>query len=286
MKRNAILSYYEQAGWDYEAWSRSFQMHFGYWKRGIPWWNREEMLRQMNRELLSRVGLSQRKRVRVADLGCGLGSTLCEAARLEEGWELRGLSLVPWQVEQARLRSEGLGICFEQGDYSACPWEAEYLDGAWCLESACHASGEGKGDLVQDVARVLKPGARWVVVDGFTRGAAASSPLYRKLLQQVSSFWAMECFPGEEAFRHELEAAGLELLQVEDLSWRVAPSVLHVPWVTLKYFLVQLLHPRHRMNRESWRHIAACLLSPFVGLNRKRFAYQMWIIRKPEVKLS
>jgi len=281
VKRDAILSYYEKAGWDYRAWSRHFHMHFGFWKPGIPWWHREKMLEQMNQEVIDRLGLDPHQPADVADLGCGLGATLRQAAEHAPNWRLRGLSLVPWQIRQARARNDGQEIRFEQGDYTACPWEDGFLNGAWSLESACHATGEAKTDLVREISRVLKPGARWVVADGFTRKASEAAGIYQWMLKKSAAFWAMECFPDQEAFRRAVTEADLEVVQVEDISWQIAPSVLHIPMVTLKYFLVQLFHPRHRMNRESWRHIAACLLSPWLGLNRKRFSYMIWVIRKP-----
>jgi len=281
VKRDAILTYYQNAGWDYRAWSRDFHMHFGFWKRGIPWWSREEMLKQMNLEVFSRLSLTREQAAEVADLGFGLGASLRQASEHAPSWTLKGLSLVPWQVEQARARNHDRRIQFEQGDYTGCSWEDNSLDGAWCLESACHASGDGKGDLVKEVARILRPGAYWVVADGFTSQAGDANRFYQWILRKSSDFWAMECFPDEDAFLAEVEAAGLEPVSKEDISWRVAPSVLHIPFVTLCYFLVQLVHPRHRMTRQSWRHIAACLLSPWVGLNRKRFSYMLWVIRKP-----
>ena len=239
------------------------------------------MLRQMNQEVLSRLALDRKPSAEVADLGCGLGATLRQAAREYPSWLLRGLSLVPWQIEQARRRSPETGIEFEKGDFTDCPWPDESLDGAWNLESACHAPGPGKKELVRELARVLKPGARWIVADGFLQGKEPPGFLYRKLVMTVSDFWALDQFPQAEAFRREIEAAGLEIVEARDISWQIVPSVLHIPGVTLKYFLVQWLHPRHRLTRESWRHVAACVLSPWIGLNRKRFAYMMWVIRKP-----
>jgi SAM-dependent methyltransferase len=201
--------------------------------------------------------------------------------RAYPAWNCRGLSLVPWQIEQARLLTGGTSIRFEEGDFTACPWAEASLDGVWNLESACHAPGPGKAELVREVARILKPGGHWVVADGFLKGTPPPGPLYKKLLHVVSDFWALDGFPEAQAFRQELEAAGLEVVEARDISMRIVPSVLHIPWVTLKYFLTRILHPRRRLTRESRRHIGACVLSPFVGLNRSQFSYMIWVIRRP-----
>ena len=36
--------YYEEAGMDYAAWSPAFNMHFGWWRRGMNPFRREPML--------------------------------------------------------------------------------------------------------------------------------------------------------------------------------------------------------------------------------------------------
>ena len=47
--------YYEEAGPDYAAWSQHFNMHFGFFRRGMNPFNREAMLEQMNHEVLDRL---------------------------------------------------------------------------------------------------------------------------------------------------------------------------------------------------------------------------------------
>ena len=39
-----MVRYYEEAGPDYEAWSPSFNMHFGYWEGGANPFDREAMV--------------------------------------------------------------------------------------------------------------------------------------------------------------------------------------------------------------------------------------------------
>jgi hypothetical protein len=59
---------------------------------------------------------------------------------------------------------------------------------------------------------------------------------------------------------------------VEDISWRVALSVMHVPFVSLTLVLARL---RRGERFEGWRlsNMVASLLTMVVGLMRWRFRY-------------
>jgi len=55
--RIGLEQYYSEAGPDYAAWSREFNMHFGYYRAGSKPLHREAMLEQMNAEVLARLQL-------------------------------------------------------------------------------------------------------------------------------------------------------------------------------------------------------------------------------------
>ena len=67
-----LATYYTEAGMDYRAWSRGFNMHFGYWRQWLNPLARERMLEEMSRQVFRRLDLAPG--MRVHDLGCGLGA--------------------------------------------------------------------------------------------------------------------------------------------------------------------------------------------------------------------
>ena len=116
-----LEQYYSEAGPDYGAWSREFNMHFGYYRKGANPLDRESMLERMNAEVLDRLRLGDTAEPRLLDLGCGLGATLRSFARRLPQARLFGLTRVPWQVERARVLNQAAG-CGErvqviEGDY-------------------------------------------------------------------------------------------------------------------------------------------------------------------------
>ena len=170
--RIGLEQYYSEAGPDYAAWSPAFNMHFGYYRAGANPLNREAMLEQMNAEVLGRLHVDGIFEPKLVDLGCGLGATLRSLARRLPQARLLGVTRVPWQVEQARARNEAAGfgerISVLEGDYedsSLLP--SSGYDGVYALESSCHAHGADKGRLLAEMHRLLRPGGRLVVADGF-----------------------------------------------------------------------------------------------------------------------
>src|SRR5688572_29453614 len=77
-----LIAYYEQAGPDYEEWSRAFNMHFGYFRAGLNPFLREPMLHEMNRQALERLRLNPDSDGLLVDLGCGVGATVRFAASM------------------------------------------------------------------------------------------------------------------------------------------------------------------------------------------------------------
>src|SRR5215467_13271236 len=105
----SLEQYYSEAGPDYAAWSREFNMHFGYYHAGANPFHREAMLEQMNAEVLARLQVSGIDEPQLLDLGCGLGATLRSIARRLPKAKLVGLTRVPWQVEHGRALNEVAG---------------------------------------------------------------------------------------------------------------------------------------------------------------------------------
>src|SRR5215813_1441756 len=111
--RDALVRYYSEAGPDYAAWSPSFNMHFGYWAWGLNPFDREAMLERTNGEVVARLDVGSGAS-HVADLGCGLGATARHLTRRYLRARVTGLTIVPWQVEQARrLGSERIDFVEE-----------------------------------------------------------------------------------------------------------------------------------------------------------------------------
>jgi ubiquinone/menaquinone biosynthesis C-methylase UbiE len=234
----------------------------------------------MNQEVMHRLHLTDQSSTdvpaRVLDMGCGLGATLRSFARSLPQANLDGITLVPWQLDQGRQFNEacpeGRRITLQLSDYEHTSFPSESFDAVYALESSCYAQGANKSAFLKEAHRLLRPGGRIVVADGFLGPGRLRGPqnaIFRRLCQ----CWAIETLGEVGRFKSELERLGFTDIVAEQVQSRVTPSVLHVPWVTLKFFLTTVLFSERKMTVARWNNILAPVLLPFVGFPVGPMAY-------------
>lgn len=270
--------YYEEAGPDYAAWSSSFNMHFGFFRAGMNPFNREAMLEQMNSEVLDRLRLAPSSSARILDMGCGVSATLRSIARKLSAADLHGITLVPWQLEQGRRINESSPqtshIHLALADYEATGFPSESYDAVYAVESSCYGTGAGKSRLIREAHRLLRPGGRLVVADGFVSQGKFRGP-QRAIFRKLCECWVIETLGDIQAFTDEVHRAGFRDISVERIQARVTPSVLHVPFVTVKFLLTDVLFGPRKMTAARWNNVLAPVLLPFVGFPLGPLAYYL-----------
>ena len=272
-----IVRYFEVAGPDYAAWSPSFNMHFGYYERGQNPFRREPMLERMNRLVLEALQLPEDRAAAIGDFGCGLGATARYVAARRPRAAVTGFTIVPWQVHNGnRMSAEAAldrQVRLVEADFTRTPLTAASLDAAYALESGCYATGSDKADLLQELARTVKPGGRVVIVDGFRKD---SRPLWQPLAwiyRTACRSWALREMADIEAFTATLAAQGFADIERRELSWRVAPSFAHVPFLIVKFAVQRLLAGDLGWKLERWHNLMGPFFGALLGLARRRFGY-------------
>jgi SAM-dependent methyltransferase len=280
----SVVSYYRATTADYRAWSRNLNMHFGYWRWGLSPFDRERMIEEMTAQVLARLERGGRPLSRVADLGCGAGAPAAYLLRARPALRLDGVTLLPEQVAIARDAAARAGVhdraAFHAMDYTATRFEDGAFDGAMAIESACHAPGTDKAAFVREAARLLAPGGRLVIADGLLKRPGRRRGLASWAIDQVARNWAVPCFAHIDDFRRALAAHGFVDIEAEEISWRLAPSVAHIPFVTVRVLARYLARRDLRIGRVRWGHVLASVLAPIVGLMRRRFGYYLVTARK------
>lgn len=154
----------------------------------------------------------------VLDAGCGVGGSALWLARHRRA-RVHGVTLVPSQAAFARKAVSAARlshlVSFEVADYLETGWPDESFDVAWGLESVCYAPD--KAAFLAEAFRLLRPGGRLVVADGFltrpTRDAAET-----RLVQAWCEGWAVPYVATIGDFLADAEAAGFEGVRAVDMT--------------------------------------------------------------------
>lgn len=252
-------------------------MHLGYFRWGMNPFRREDLLERLNREVADRLAIDPQSETVLLDLGCGFGATARSLARLFPRSSIKGITIVPSQVETANSLNQRDGlqdqiqvVC---ADYASLPFGHATADGVWAVESACYATGASKEDLIGEMARVLEPGARFVVADLFViNPESRGGPIFDRAYRTACRSWAVPEMPSLDPFLAALRRHGFKNICVEDISWRIAPSVAHAPFAVLSFILKKWWRGE-MMNEQSRNNLQASLLAPVIGMNRNKFRY-------------
>ncbi len=273
-----IIHYFEGAGLDYYYWDQAFNMHFGYYKAGMNPFNRPSLLNQMNQEVVNRLQLHQYFEPKVLDLGCGLGAASRYMAEENPEAQFLGFTITPWQVdfgnELSREQNFSDRVLLYQSDYADLPIADESAEAAFAMESACYARGRNKEDFIQELYRVLKPGGRFVINDGFRKHSGPLPRWLDKAYQKNLDCWALTELADVHAFVKMLRKVGFQNIKVEDTSWRVAPSFAHIPFVSLRFYLdIWRKGDLKNLDQERKNNVLAPIRGMLMGLSRRHFGY-------------
>ena len=273
-----ISNYYNIAGPDYAAWSKDFNMHFGYCKRFSDIFSLEKMLYRMNDEVLNSLNIPADKACHIADLGCGVGTVARYAAKQYPLAKFTGITIADYQIDKGNtlIVEEGLGERVEliKDNFEDNSFANESFDKAYALESACHAAGSDKEFFIAEMVRVLKNGGRFCIADGFIKTDKKLPWLFNKIHRRIINCWALPCFGNIHDFTGTLKKYGLKEITVKEISFRIAPSVAYVPWTCLKFFVTELWKKKSlHLEKERWNNVFAPLLGMILGLYRKNFGY-------------
>ncbi|MDR3013310.1 MAG: methyltransferase domain-containing protein [Chitinispirillales bacterium] len=175
-----IIEYYHVSAWAFDTlWGPD--MHYGYWEKGVK--NQKQASRRMNEKVVEKINIT--KDDYVLDAGCGIGGNAVWLAQTY-GCRVVGVSIVAEQIEKATKRAAAAGVghlCeFKVMDYMNLDFPDETFTVVMGLESICYAFP--KSDFTKGIYRVLKPGGRFGMADGF-----ASREVYTGKDKRVMHRW-------------------------------------------------------------------------------------------------
>lgn len=155
------------------------------------------------------------------DVGCGTGAlALAARARVGSDGQVCGVDPSPQMVARARRKAAkaGVDVGFETAAVEALPFPDGTFDAVLSSLMLHHLTEEGQRQGTGEIARVLKPGGKFLAVDIGGGTEATRHSLFRRL-RRHAHFDVDELTPA-------LEAAALQIVERGPVT---APGVVGLP---------------------------------------------------------
>lgn len=233
--------HYDECYRDYLfAWCNrdNLALHYGYWDEAKPYQQHRALLNK-NSVLYEKAGI--RPEDQVLDAGCGIGGSSIWMAK-QHGNRVTGITISAAQACYAREHARRHGVAevvnFEVADFCGTPFEDASFDAVWALESSCHALN--KGDFLREAWRLLRPGGRLVVCDGFLLRRQFDERQWQAVVTCLNG-WAVPNLCSRDEFSQLLERQGFQGIQCHDITEQTMASADYMYKVAKRLQPVQKL---------------------------------------------
>lgn len=269
-----IVEYYNATEHAYrDSWDldNSLAIHYGYWDekvRSFP-----ASLVRMNEIMSEQAGILPGEKV--LDAGCGVGGSSIFLASVR-GATVRGITLSAKQVQKATGNAKEKGVednvNFQVMDYCNTSFPDESFDIVWGCESICYASN--KEEFIKEAWRLLKPGGRLIVADGFvTQYQNNDNPVIRQWLDG----WQVNYLETPQRFADFMKQAGFKNISYRDISKFTANScrrLYRFYFLASLYLIWKKLTFSYKTTPVQKGNIRACKFQ-YIGMKRKLWEYGM-----------
>ena len=202
----------------------------------------------------------------VLELACGNGFNLRLLAARNPEIRFVGVDLVLAQVRRAHRSLASLaGADAVQGDFESLAFADDGQDCVFVVESLCHATDLPRA--LGEVARVLRPGGRLVVIDGWRTAEFDGLPaVVREATVAVERAMAVSDGRALPAWKRTAAACGLRVTEELDLTEQIVPNLARLAAIAERFVA------RPRLAR------AARLVAPEALLTNAVAAYLMPLV--------
>jgi len=279
--RDKIVAHYEQTTPLYKKFwyfGKAYALHNGFYdKRHLTPFR---ALENTNRVLAYLAKITPQDKI--LDAGCGVGGGAVWIAK-KIGAKVTGINISSLQLDMARqlAREQDVNnlVNFENRDYCDTKFPNNTFDVVWMNDSSCHA--ENKETLVREAYRILKPGGRIIVSDGFTIKRKAELPnVLRKMQDKFEDGFAIGELATTEDFKNYLRRSGFRDIRIIDKTKATFPNFLYAFIFGLPAYPLLWVLEKFKKVHPMVRKFALTAILQFIGERTKLARYLIFLASK------
>ena len=243
-KIDNVASYYKEKWKIFERWwhaGETLGIHYAYYDKNVK--NFKDAIFRMNELIGELLGLENKKSVKILDAGCGIGGTSIYLGKKYPNVQFTGITITHEQVEMGeRFVNENnlKNVKIILGDFNKTDFPSNYFDGVFAIESVAYT--EHIENFIIEMHRILKPGGRLVVLDGFQTKAIVN-PVLKKINKSFlfGRGYQGSGFPHIVDYIESLEKNGFKNINYKDISKNVAKSQIRGIIIGIPFFFSYMI---------------------------------------------